>query len=287
MKFGTVCAYWTKQWSNDDYTGFARKIKSIGFDVMELPAGDLLNMSDEKLAELNALCKELGLTISSNIGPARDKNISDSDPAIRRAGIEYLENIIIQMNKVGSPLLIGAMYNCWPYHFEDLDKPAIWARAVESMKELAAFAKDHGVTLCLEVLNRFETNLLNTCQEGLQFCKDVGYDNVKLLLDTFHMNIEEDSLPQAILDAGDYLGHMHVGEGNRRLPGQGHLPWTEMGEALRKIGYTGAVVMEPFLKDGGQVGADIKVWRDLSGNADMAGMDKQITESLEFLHRVF
>lgn len=287
MKYGTVCAYWTDHWSNDDYSDFARKIKKLGFDVIELPAGDLLKMSDQKLYDLKALTNELGLQISSNIGPPRDKNISSANPEIRKNGIEFLQNIIRAMNKAGSKILVGAMYNCWPYDFEDLDKPAIWERAVNSMKTLSAFSEQYDVTLSLEILNRFETNLLNTCEEGVNFCRDVDCKNVNLLLDTFHMNIEEDDLPNAIRKAGNLLGHLHVGEGNRRLPGCGHIPWKEIGRALNDIGYTNAVVMEPFLKPGGEVGSDIKVWRDLSNNADQNGMDEQISQSLKFLKSVF
>ena len=101
------------------------------------------------------------------------------------------------------------------------------------------------------------------------------------------MNIEEDDLPDAIRKAGNLLAHVHVGEGNRKLPGMGHLPWAEIGQALRDIGYDKMVVMEPFMKSGGTVGSDIKVWRDLSGGADEAGMDKMIADSLVFLKKQF
>ena len=89
------------------------------------------------------------------------------------------------------------------------------------------------------------------------------------------MNIEEDSLPDAVRMAGDRLGYMHVGESNRKVPGKGHLPWDDIGKALRDIGFDGNVVMEPFVTMGGQIGDDIKVWRDLSGGADEAQMDKE------------
>jgi D-psicose/D-tagatose/L-ribulose 3-epimerase len=134
---------------------------------------------------------------------------------------------------------------------------------------------------------RFETILLNTCEEAMQYCSDVGVNSVKVHLDTFHMNIEEDSIPNAIRLAGDRLGHLHVGEGNRKLPGKGSMPWEEIGKALRDIGYDKAVVMEPFVKPGGQVGKDIKVWRDLSGGADAETMDREIKDSLAFLKREF
>lgn len=288
MKYGTLYAYWTHEWSAD-YCFYAQKVKSLGFDVLEISAGDLLKMSDRELAELNAAAKNLNLAISSNLGPPPDKNISSNKKEIREAGIAFLCDIIRQMPKIHSAHLIGALYNSWPYDFSDLDKEAVWARAVESMQRVAKTACEEGVFLHLEVLNRFETNLLNVCTEGIQFCKDVGNKNVDLLLDTFHMNIEEDDIPQAFREAGKagLLGHVHVGEGNRRLPGQGHLPWAEIGQALREVHYDGMVVMEPFMQSGGQVGKDIKVWRDLTGNASPEEMDRQIAESLKFLHTQF
>lgn len=288
MKYGTLYAYWTREW-NADYCFYVQKVKSLGFDVLEISAGDLLKMSDNQLAELDAAAKDLNLAISSNLGPPPDKNISSSSLEIREAGIAFLNNIIRQMSKIHSYHLVGALYNSWPYDFVDLDKDAIWSRAVEGMKRVAETACQEGVFLHLEVLNRFETNLLNVCTEGIQFCKDVDSKNVDLLLDTFHMNIEEDNIPQAFREAGKQglLGHVHVGEGNRRLPGQGHLPWAEIGQALRDINYNGMVVMEPFVQCGGQVGKDIKVWRDLSENASSEEMDRQIAESLKFLHAQF
>ena len=132
------------------------------------------------------------------------------------------------------------------------------------------------------MLNRFENHVLNTAEEGVAFVREVGKHNVKVMLDTFHMNIEEDSFGKAIRIAGPLLGHFHTGENNRRVPGKGGLPWHEIGTALREIGYSGAVVMEPFVKMGGQVGSDIRVWRDLSDNADEAQMDEAARQALAF-----
>ena len=132
------------------------------------------------------------------------------------------------------------------------------------------------------MLNRFENHVLNTAAEGVAFVREVGKPNVKVMLDTFHMNIEEDSFGQAIRTAGPLLGHFHTGEANRRVPGKGRLPWREIGDALREIGYGGAVVMEPFVKMGGGIGRDIKVFRDLSDNADEARMDEDARQGLMF-----
>ena len=101
------------------------------------------------------------------------------------------------------------------------------------------------------------------------------------------MNIEEDDMAGAIRKAGSLLGHVHVGEANRKLPGMGRLPWAEMGEALRDIGFDGIVVMEPFMTTGGAVARDVSLFRDLSNGADEETMDRNIAESLVFLKKAF
>lgn len=286
MKFGTLFAYWTQEW-HGDYVMYAKKVRDLGFDILEISAGDLLLMSDGQIANLRAAAQDLELSISSNIGPPKDKNVASKDPAVRAAGIKFLSDIMRAMDKLDSRIFAGVLYTCWPYEFEDLDKEAVWARGVESIRKLGATAQDLGIDLCLEVVNRFETLVLNTCAEGIAFCKDVNMPCAKVLLDTFHMNIEEDNIPDAIRLSGGYLGHLHVGEGNRKLPGQGALPWKEIGRALQDIGYDKGVVMEPFVKMGGRVGEDIKVWRDLSCGAGAEKMDSDIKASLDFLRRAF
>jgi len=286
MKFGTLYAYWTNEWSGD-YLHYARKVAELGFDILEISAGDLLHMSDAEIDELKACSKELGITISANIGPPKRYDVASQDPEVREAGIAFLTDIMKRMDRLDCRILVGVMYTYWPNDYTDLDKKAQWARGVESVKELGKVAQSLGITMCLEVVNRFETLILNTAEEGVRFCQEVDNPNVKLLLDTFHMNIEEDNFADAIREAGSLLGALHVGEGNRKIPGQGHLPWAEIGAALREIGFDGNVVMEPFVLEGGKVGSDIKVWRDLSNGADEAGMDQQIKEGLRVLRTNF
>ena len=159
----------------------------------------------------------------------------------------------------------GALYSYWPVDYNnELDKDGDLERSIQGMRKLADIAGRYGITLNMEVLNRFEGYLINDAREGLAYVRAVDKPNVKLMLDTFHMNIEEDSLIEPILLAGKDLGHVHVGEPNRKPPREGRMPWKEIGEALRKIGFEGAVVMEPFVTMGGQVGKDIRIWRDIS-----------------------
>ncbi|MBS7262246.1 MAG: sugar phosphate isomerase/epimerase [Eubacteriales bacterium] len=286
MRYGTLYAYWTRDWSGD-YLRFIRKAAAIGFDLLEISAGDLLSMTDAQIRELRSTADSEGIGLTSNLGAPRRWDVASPDAAIRKAGLDAITGIMKQMEKLGSRSLIGVMYSFWPYDFVDLDKKAVWERSVESVRILGDRAEDLGVVLCLEILNRFEGLLLNTAAEGVQYCQDVDKPSVRLLLDTFHMNIEEDSFSSAIRTAGHYLAHVHVGEANRRLPGSGRLPWDEIASALHDIGYDGNVIMEPFVTTGGQVAADIKLWRDLSDGADEAEMDRRIKESLRFLHAKF
>ena len=286
MKFGVLYSYWGNEW-RCDYIETAGKIQKEGFDIMEVGAGHLLEMSDLQLLELKNTCSELGLQITANIGPAKEKDVASKDPSVREAGISYLTDIMKNMVKIGAKKIVGVMYTYWPNDFSDLNKDEIWSRGVESVGKMAKTAEELGIEMCLEVVNRFETHILNTCEEGVKFCREVGSPNVKLLLDTFHMNIEEDNIAKAVRCAGNYMGELHVGEGNRKLPGQGALPWREIGKALQEIGYEGSVVMEPFVKMGGQIGKDIKVWRDLSNGADEERLSRELADSLVFLKSKF
>ena len=283
MKIGTHYAYWNNMWAAD-YIALCHRAKKCGLDVLEVGAGDLVTMSDAQLEELRTTAKDLGLEISANLGPPKDKDICSADPAIHEAGVKFLCDILDQMVKIDCKILIGACYNHWPYDFVDLDKEALLDRAVAGMKRVGDHADKLGLTIALEILNRFESCILNTVEEGLKFCADVGKNSVKLLLDTFHMNIEEvEDIPTVLRRGGDWVAHVHVGEANRMLPGQGHLDWAEIGKALRDIGYDAKVVMEPFLLTGGEVGPAIKVWRDLSAGANAEKMDEMMTEAVSFL----
>ena len=287
MKFGSLYSYWGTEW-NCDYPATLKRMKDAGCDVLEMGATHILELGDAALSELRALKNEYDMEITLNIGPAKDKDLASRDPQIRKAGIEQLSAIIRRMKRIDAKTFIGAMYSYWPCDFTDTDKPGNWGRSVESMKEVAKVEEAEGVSLCQEVLNRFESYLVNTVDEGLKYLDDVGSPSMKLLIDTFHANIEEDDLVGAFYQAGDRLGHVHVGEANRKLPGMGkNIPWVRIGKALHEIHYDGAVVMEPFLLAGGPVGNDCKVWRDLSGGADGAKMDRYLADAVRFLRETF
>ena len=287
MKYGTHYGYWGDNLNALSYVDSVKRAKKVGLDILEIGADHLEVMSDEEIKEIRDIAEELGITITTNSGPAQDQDLASADPAIRANGVKFLTNVMRNMKKIGSDTFVGAIYSYWPCQFLDLDKEAAWERSIAGMKEVAKVAKELDILICLEVLNRYETFILTDCKEALKYCEQVGSDNVVLLLDTFYMNIEENNIAEAIRLAGNKLGHLHVGESNRKLPGMGSLPWREIGRALRDIGYDRYVVMEPFMKTGGGIGEAIKVWRDLSNDADEDKMDQYIADALVFLKHEF
>lgn len=282
MKFGIYYAYWEKEWYGN-YKYYIEKVSRLGFDVLEIAAHQILQYNDRQLAEIKACAALNGIMLTAGIGPTIDQNLSSSDPAVRANGKAFFSDLLNSLYKLDIHTIGGALYSYWPVDYtKPVDKEGDWLRGVASIREISKVAEGYGIDLCLEVLNRFENHVMNTAKEGVLFVKQVDRPNVKVMLDTFHMNIEEDSIDGAIRTAGSYLGHLHTGECNRKVPGKGRIPWREIGEALREINYNRSIVMEPFVRMGGTIGSEIKVWRDLSEGADEAKLDKDASDSLNF-----
>lgn len=287
MKYGVYFTYWINDYI-EDFRAMIPRAKSCGLDILEVGAFNFYRQSDDYFRELRSIAADNGIILTAGYGPSRANNIGAADPEQIGLAMAFYKETFRKMELAGIESIGGALYGYWPIDAnEDFDKTADFERSVKGMQEMSAIAADHGVTLNMEALNRFEGYLINVAEECVNYVRAVDRPNVKVMLDTFHMNIEEESLPAAIRQAGPLLGHFHAGEANRRPPRPGRMPWTEMGEALREIGYTGNVVMEPFVKMGGQVGKDIRVWRDLSGNADDAKLDADLAESVRFLRSCF
>lgn len=284
MKFGTLYAYWTREWIAD-YSKLMEKAKFAGFDVLEIGADNLVEISEYELKKLKDKSEELNLSISCNIGPDKKYDISSTDEKTKLRGIQYFEKIFEKMKLINSKILVGVVYSHWPYDFQDLNKDEMWKRAVKSTRKLCEIADTYDVDIAIEVVNRYESILLNTADEGVKFCKDVNHKRAKLLLDTFHMNIEEDDMVEAIKNSREYLAHFHIGESNRKLPGNGNqINWEQIFKALNDINYDGMVVMEPFMSDEGEVAKDIKVWRNMI--EDKQDIDDCIKKSLEFVKNI-
>lgn len=287
MKYGIYYAYWEKEWGGN-FVPYTEKCARLGFDILEVACGAFDREDDRFFRELAAAAKANGLRLTGGYGPRKGHDLAGTDPAQVEAAFRFYADMFRKMELAGIDRLGGALYSYWPAQCTpETDKAADTDRSVARMQRLADLAADHGITLCMEALNRFEGYMINTADECLTYVRAVNRPNVKVMLDTFHMNIEEDSLTDAIRKSGPLLGHFHVGEANRRCPGpNGRFDWAAIGRALRSIGYAGGVVMEPFVRMGGQVSRDVSLWRDLSGGASNEQLDQDAATSLTWLRSV-
>lgn len=287
MKYGIYYAYWEKEWGGQ-FVPYVEKCARLGFDVLEVACGAFHLENDQFFKELRSAADANGMILTGGYGPRPEHNLASRDEAAVEKAFDFYADIFRKMEIAGIDRIGGALYSYWPVDFSaPMDKPGDTARSVARMQRLADMAADHGIMLGMESLNRFEGYMINECYEAIDYVKAVDRPNVKVMLDTFHMNIEEDSITEAIRKAGPLLGHFHVGEANRRCPGPGgRFDWAEIDKVLKEINYDGYVVMEPFVTMGGQVGKDISIWRDLSQGATEEMLDRDAAESVAYLRRV-
>ena len=267
---GIFYAYWANDW-DVDFLPFLGKAKALGFDLLELQAAVLESKDASYRQKIRDEAEKVGITLAYCMGLDKEYDVSSRDEKIREHGVQYMKRVIRAIGEMGGGAIAGLIHGSWlPVFPEDLtSKDPILKQSLKSMKELAPFAEEHGVRLNVEVVNRFEQYLLNTSEEAVVYVEEVNSPACNILLDTFHMNIEEDSIADAIRHAGKRLGSLHLGESNRRLPGMGSMPWSEVKKALDDIDYSGPLVMEPFVMQGGSIGKSIGVWRDIIKNPDL------------------
>jgi D-psicose/D-tagatose/L-ribulose 3-epimerase len=277
---GIHYGYWTQSWASEPLH-FVKKAQECGFDILEVNAPKIARMTEAERDVLKAAAADAGLGLTYSIGLSGDMDLASPDVATRKKGIAFLQDISRAMKQMGGRVMAGVNYSSWPRKLAPgEDKRVLTDLAIEGVREAVKAAEDCDILFCIEVLNRFEHFIMNTAAEGIEFAKRVGSPNCKIHLDTFHMNIEEDSIGDAIVEAGSWLGHFHLGEPNRRPPGRGRMPWPEICSALRKVNYQGALVMEPFLVPGGDVGRDISVFRYLPGSDNR---DEEAALSVQFV----
>ena len=262
-KIGVHFAVFNDVWADDQFSSI-QKAKDWGFDLLELGADYIISFDDDEAKRVKEEAERVGITLVGSMGLPKDADIGSPDKAMREKGKKFLTDCAIGMNKANIKHCSGLVHSAWNGKISDLsEKPVYWKNSVASLKELSSVYADNDVTFNVEVVNRFENFLVNSCEEALKLLDEVGSDNLGIHLDTFHMNIEEDSFTKAIFQAGDKLNHFHIGENNRKMPGLGMLPWKEIFTALTLTGYEGPVSMEPFVKSQGDIAMDVSLYRDL------------------------
>jgi D-psicose/D-tagatose/L-ribulose 3-epimerase len=244
----------------------------MGYELIEVCVEDPALLTAQAL---NAHAARTGLAVGICGAFGSDRDVSAEEAGPRQAGIDYLRTCIDLAAVVGSPHVAGPMYapTGQTRMLDAADRAAQLRRAAASLRETAEYAAERGIRLAIEPLNRFETDLINTTEQALELLDLIGADNVGLLIDTFHMNIEEKSLGDAVRLAGSKVFHVQVSENDRGTPGSGHVPWAEFFTALQDINYNGQIVVESFLPSVKEIARAVSLWRPVAPSMDDLAVD--------------
>jgi D-psicose/D-tagatose/L-ribulose 3-epimerase len=281
MKFGVNTQIWVAPFEQSDI-GLIDKAAKLGFDVIELgffSAEPPFNVEDVKQR-----LEDTGLTPGICTFLSADRDITSTDPDARRRGVEFMKAMIGTLAKLGGEVFSGPIYAelFRKRYMKKADREAEWERGVKSLREVANTAETQGIILALEPLNRFETDFMNLSEQAVRMAEDVGSPAVGILLDTFHMGIEEKNQGAAIRRAGKHLKHFHTCENDRGTPGTGQVPWTEVRDALKDIGYDRTVAIEGFNPEIVDLANGACIWRPMAPTPDrLAG------EGIQFLKKLF
>ncbi len=266
MKFGINTFLFTSPFNNAS-TKLFPKFKKWGFDTVEIAIEDPAHIDPAYVKrELDRHGLVCG-SVCACMGPDRDLR---GDATAQKTGLAYMTALLDQMVVLDCPSLIGPVYSA--VGRADAVPPdeykKQWATVVKNLKTLCKHAEKRGRQVCLEPLNRFETDFINTCDQGLKMIKAVGSPALKLHLDTFHMNIEEKFQATAIRKAGKHLAHFHACGSDRGTPGNDHTDWKSIAKALKEIRYDGNVVIESFTTDVKVIAKAAAIWRRMEPTRD-------------------
>lgn len=276
-QFGIHAGLWMKAWT-DDPAPILNVASDIGYDGVEL---SLLGIGLDRADAIRAHADACGLALTCSTGLGPDADPTSVDAAVRDNAVAVLTDAIRVTSRLGSRGLAGVVAAPWGV-FDPANKVARAQRSAETLSRLEGVLRDEGVTLGIEALNRFESDLTSTAAETCAIARACGSGNIGVLLDSFHMNIEEKDPPAAIRAAGDLLVHYHVSDNDRGQPGSGRYDFPSDAKALSDIGYDGWVVAEMFVMAGHASSRDLNIWRDIEPDPTDAA-----TQTLAYLKEVF
>ena len=278
MIFGINTFLFTSPFTNDS-TSLFPQFKAWGFDSVEIAVE---HESDIDPVYIKSELDKHGLvcgTLCGAFGPGRDLRGSQEE---QEASLAYIQQLVDIMVTLGASTLVGPVYSAVgrAEFVPEPERAAQWRLVVEHLKQACRYAERQGKEIAIEPLNRFETDFINTCGQALRMVEDVGSPALSVLLDTFHMNIEEKNPARAILQADQKLGHFHACGCDRGTPGNDHIEWASIAAALKKIGYQKHVVIESFTPDVLVIARAASIWREMEPHKnDIA------TEGLKFLKK--
>ena len=282
MKFGMNSLAWQSPVTEIDR--LLKLAKKYGCDVFELALEDISILDPD---EINKAIEDSGIpikTVCGAHGPERD--ISADDEETRQSGIKYGKDMVDFAAQIGAEVVAGPIYSAVGKARQQTPEEVElkWKYGVENLKVICDYAAKKDVMIAVEPLNRFETDFINTVEQGVEYLRRVGYDNCGFLLDTFHMGIEEANVPAAIRLAGTEFRIMdfHASANNRGTPGLDNTNWVAVRDAVRAVGYDDYFIIESFTPDCVEIAKAASVWRPFSESPESIARD-----GIPFLKKLF
>jgi D-psicose/D-tagatose/L-ribulose 3-epimerase len=266
ISFAVSTWLWTSPFTTET-TALFPKLKAMGYDAVEIPVEypELIDaVAVRKALDENGL----KVIVCGAFGPTRD--LTNEDPAVHKVCFEYLNQCFDLCNAWDSKFLAGPMYSAVgkARMLSPEDRKIEWNRAVDNIHKVCVTAATHGLMIALEPLNRFESDLINTADDVLKLIADINHDAAAVLLDGFHMAIEERDIEKAIVAVGKKLIHVQVSENYRGTPGTGQTPWDAFKRGLKAINYSGAVSIESFTPEIKELAGAVCIWKNLAESQD-------------------
>ena len=280
IEFGVSTWLWQSPFTSESITLFP-KIKEMGFDVVEIPV-EIPSKIDGKLVKKALDDNGLKATVCGAFGPTKD--LTSDDVALHENCFTYVTDCFELCNLLGTEFLAGPMYSAVgkARMVSQEQRKIEWDRAVNNLQRVCEMAKANGLSVALEPLNRFESDLINTSKDVMRLINDINQPNAKVLLDGFHMTIEEQNIREAIQLVGDKLIHVQVSENHRGIPGTGLTPWSDFRKGLEDIDYKGSMVIESFTPEIEELAGAVCIWKTLADNQDQFA-----SEGIQFLKKTF
>jgi D-psicose/D-tagatose/L-ribulose 3-epimerase len=280
MTFGISTWVWESPFSTESVSLFP-KIKEMGFDLVEIP------VEDPNLIDGVAIKKSLdqyGLkpSVCGVFGPSKD--LTADDESLQKNCFSYLEECFRICTQLEVDFLAGPMYSAVGKArlVSPKQRKVEWGRAVSNLHKVCEMARSYDLSIALEPLNRFESDLVNSAEDVMRLVTDVNQDNARVLLDGFHMTIEEKNIREAINLVGKKLIHVQVSENHRGIPGTGLTPWKDFADGLKDIDYKGSIVIESFTPEIKELAAAVCIWKKMAKS-----QDEFAVKGLEFLKKTF
>ena len=266
LEFGGHALVWVGDWSAASARSAISSAARNGYDYIELAIFDPWSFD---IAMTKDLLQEFNLRAHASLGLSAKTDVTSPDALIVKKGDELLCKVADVLHALGGTELCGVIYSSLAKYPGPASKEAR-ASSVAAMQRLADYTAELGINIDLEVVNRYETNIMNTGLEGLEFLDQVNRPNAFLHLDTYHMNIEEDGLQKSVLAAGERLGYVHIGESHRGYLGTGNVDFDSFFTALKKINYQGPITFESFSSAvvDPALSNTLCVWRNLWNDSD-------------------